>query len=249
MNFPVLLFGSIHPHPIFELLAYAIGFQLFQYLRRTRSEPFGTEQRLLLLVITVAGAFVGAKVLAWLVDPAAVWAGRGDWYTWMEGKTIVGGLLGGTIAVELAKRRMGITHSTGDLYAVPLALGIAIGRIGCFLTGLPDRTYGIATGSSWGVDFGDGVLRHPTQLYEIGFLLVLAAVLWRRMDTPHANGDQFKLFLVGYMAWRFLVGFIQPAPTLLGLATIQWAALATLLVYSRHIPRLLALRPTPEPTP
>ena len=67
------------------------------------------------------------------------------------GKTIVGALIGGLITVEIAKRYIGIQQSTGDLYAIPLALGIAIGRIGCFLTGLPDNTYGTATNLPWGI--------------------------------------------------------------------------------------------------
>ena len=88
----------------------------------------------------------------------------------------VGGLIGGLIAVEWTKRWLRVTIPTGDLLVVPLVAGIAIGRIGCFLTGLADRTYGLATGLPWGVDFGDGVLRHPTQIYEIVFLTGLAAV-------------------------------------------------------------------------
>ena len=85
----------------------------------------------------------------------------------MGGKTIVGALIFGLISVELMKRYIGVRQSTGDLYAIPLALGIAIGRIGCFLTGLSDNTYGTPTTLPWAVNFGDGIPRHPTQLYEI----------------------------------------------------------------------------------
>jgi prolipoprotein diacylglyceryltransferase len=95
----------------------------------------------------------------------------------MGGKTIVGALVFGLISVELIKRYIGLRESTGDLYAIPLALGIAIGRIGCFLTGLSDDTYGTPTSLPWAVDFGDGVPRHPTQLYEIIFLLALIPFL------------------------------------------------------------------------
>jgi prolipoprotein diacylglyceryltransferase len=95
----------------------------------------------------------------------------------MEGKTIVGGLLGGLIAVEWTKRRIGVIRSTGDDMALPLAAGMCIGRVGCFLTGLGDHTYGTPTSLPIGVDFGDGIPRHPTQLYEIAFLLALGALL------------------------------------------------------------------------
>jgi phosphatidylglycerol:prolipoprotein diacylglycerol transferase len=97
----------------------------------------------------------------------------------MGGKTIVGALIFGLISVELIKRYIGLRQSTGDLYAIPLALGIAIGRIGCFLTGLSDNTYGTPTDLPWAINFGDGIPRHPTQLYEIAFLMFLIPCLFR----------------------------------------------------------------------
>jgi prolipoprotein diacylglyceryltransferase len=130
---------------------------------------------------------------------------------------------------------MRVARSTGDLYAIPLALGIAIGRVGCFLTGLDDRTYGTPTSLPWGVDFGDGVLRHPTQLYEMAFLGLLALGLLRRHLRGHPEGHLFRLFMASYLAWRLAVGFIQPGATWLGLSAIQWACAAGLLYY---VPRL-----------
>jgi prolipoprotein diacylglyceryltransferase len=94
----------------------------------------------------------------------------------------VGGLVFGLISVELTKRYIGLRDSTGDLYAIPLALGIAIGRIGCFLTGLSDNTYGTPTNLPWAINFGDGIPRHPTQLYEILFLLALIPILYRVLN-------------------------------------------------------------------
>ena len=92
---------------------------------------------------------------------------------------------------------------------MPLAAGIAIGRIGCFLSGLPDGTYGTPTSLPWGVDLGDGVARHPTALYESLFMIVLAAVLAR--VEPHARrGDAFKLFMASYLTFRLLVDGIKP---------------------------------------
>lgn len=245
MDFPAFLeLGPwrIHPHPVFEALAYALGFQTFLALRRNVGDPV-RDQRPVLVLAAIGGALVGAKVVAWLSDPPALWAGRTDLVTWVEGKSIVGGLLGGLVAVELAKKAMRIQASTGDLYAIPLTLGIAIGRLGCFLTGLDDRTYGVGTSLPWGVDFGDGVTRHPTQMYEIGFLLlVLLPALLRLRSRPHAPGDEFRVFMVAYLAWRLVVGFIQPGWTLLGLSSIQWVCLAGLAYYARHLPRLNPFR-------
>jgi phosphatidylglycerol:prolipoprotein diacylglycerol transferase len=114
-----------------------------------------------------------------LEDPQLTWHNLHNPSYLMGGKTIVGALVFGLIAVELMKRYIGVRQSTGDLYAIPLALGIAIGRIGCFLTGLSDNTYGTPTKLPWAINFGDGIPRHPTQLYEITFLLLLIAILYK----------------------------------------------------------------------
>ena len=130
----------------------------------------------------------------------------------------------------------------------PLVLGIAVGRIGCFLTGLTDNTYGTPTSLPWGVDFGDSVLRHPTQLYEMAFLLLLTPVLYRilqaisktREGPPSRfySGDAFKFFMVAYLSFRLLCDFIKPYPRLfLRLGGIQWACLLVLLYYSSDITR------------
>jgi prolipoprotein diacylglyceryltransferase len=145
------------------------------------------------------------------------------------GKTIVGGLLGGWLAVELVKRLEKIRSRTGDLFAVPLCLGIAIGRMGCFLAGLADDTYGKATALPWGVDFGDGIHRHPTQLYELAFLVLLAWALQLWSKRPHQNGRIFRAFMAAYLLWRLLIDFLKPQPLVHGMNMIQWACVAGLL--------------------
>ena len=131
-----------------------------------------------MIAAAVAGAAFGSKLLFWLEDPALTWRHLHDPGYLIGGKTIVGALAFGLITVELTKRYIGIRQSTGDLYAIPLALGIAIGRVGCFLTGLSDNTYGTPTSLPWAINFGDGIPRHPTQLYEIAFLLALIPPLY-----------------------------------------------------------------------
>ncbi len=157
----------------------------------------------------------------------------------LGGKTIVGGLVGGLIAVESIKRLRGIRVATGDLLALPLTLGIAIGRIGCFLSGVEDESYGMATRLPWGVDFGDGIARHPTQLYEVIFLTVLGVILLISSRLATTVGDGFKLFMVGYLGFRLLVEFIKPGVRVGGLSAIQWVCLAGVAYYAPHVPRLL----------
>jgi len=222
--------GPLHPHVLFEVLAYAIGFQLYRRARRRRGDVVDSETRWSVIVAAAVGAAVGSKLLAWAEHPA-------DGFL-ISGKTIVGGLLGGWWAVEWAKRRAGVSERTGDLFAVPLCAGIAIGRVGCFLTGLSDKTYGRATELPWAIDLGDGVGRHPTQLYEILFLALLG--LWlvrsraRLADGSLPTGALFDRFVVAYFAFRLAVDFLKPGEPHLGLTAIQWGAVAGLLYHARR---------------
>lgn len=237
---PVVSLGSISVsvHLLFESLAYAIGFFLYRRDRVQRGDVIGGPDRNSVIVAAILGAAIGSKVLAWFEDPAAVL--QGSWDAILGGKTIVGGLLGGTIAVEWAKKRLGIVSRTGDLFVIPLAIAMAIGRLGCFFGGMDDRTYGSPTNLPWAMDFGDGVPRHPVQLYEIAFLLALAAVMVMLRRAPLQNGDLFRLFLFSYCGWRLAVDFLKPEAKFGGLSAIQWACAAALIWYSRDVARMLS---------
>jgi phosphatidylglycerol---prolipoprotein diacylglyceryl transferase len=163
----------LHPHLFFETLAYLVAFLIYLTLRRRFGDSLAIPIRWAVVAAAVAGAALGSKLLYLLEDPQLTVRSLHNPAYLIGGKTIVGALAGGLISVELIKRYIGLHQSTGDLYAIPLALGIAIGRIGCFLTGLSDNTCGTPTSLPWGINFGDGIPRHPTQLYEIIFLLTL----------------------------------------------------------------------------
>jgi prolipoprotein diacylglyceryltransferase len=212
-------------HFLFETAGYLIGGQLFWHLRRRQGDAIDSPSRWLIIGSGIFGAALGSRLLAGLEDPA---------HFTLAGKTVVGGLLGGWIAIELAKRLTGIQSRTGDLFAIPLALGIGIGRIGCFLGGLEDQTHGLPTSLPWAVDFGDGILRHPAQLYEMAFCFALVFVLAR--FEPPLPGDRFRLFISAYLAWRVAIDFIKPGvPLFLGLTAIQWASLLGVLYCAKDI--------------
>jgi prolipoprotein diacylglyceryltransferase len=243
MTFPsTIRFGNLSfpPHAIFETLAYAAGFFCYFRERRRLGDVVTAESRLWILVAAVLGGVIGSRLLYLAEDPAKLAARWSDTTFLLSGKSIVGGLVGGLIAVEWIKKRLGIVVATGGLLALPLTLGIAIGRIGCFLTGLSDETYGVATSLPWAVDFGDGIPRHPTQLYEIAFLAALAVLLATRGQRFATAGDRFKMFMLAYSTFRVLVDFIKPGVPIGGLSVIQWACLVTIAYYARHVPRLTA---------
>ena len=230
MTFPVLLHVgplTLHPHLVFETLGYAIGYLVYRALRARTQDPIPEKTRWIVLTAAAVGAAFGSRVVYWLDDPALTWAHRDEFAFWLGGKSIVGGLLGGWLAVEWAKRRAGETRATGDLYVVPLALGLAIGRIGCFLTGLADHTYGNPTTLPWGVDFGDGIRRHPTQIYESLFALGVAALAYRIGKTrAWPAGVLFLAFVIAYLLYRVALETIKPGPFFYtGLDGIQVACL------------------------
>ena len=243
MSFPVLVrLGplTLHPHWVFETLAYSLAGYIYTRNRRRLGDVVETRIRWWVIGAAAVGGILGSRLLYLAEDPIYLAQHWAELPFLLGGKTVVGGLIGGLVAVEWIKRRLGVTTATGDLLVFPLVAGIAIGRIGCFLSGLTDRTYGLATGLPWGVDFGDGVARHPTQLYEIAFLAAFAVVLVTASRRPSVVGDQFKLFMVGYLGFRFLVDFIKPAARIGGLSTIQWASLAVIAYYAPHLPRLFS---------
>lgn len=234
---------SLHPHVVFETLAYSGGFLLYRILRAHYGDLIQSRTRWSVIVAAIFGGAVGSKLLALLERPEQLLANLGNASFLIGGKSVVGGLIGGTICVELTKKVIGEHQRTGDLFALPLCFGIAIGRIGCFLTGLSDHTSGSPTRLPWGVDFGDGVPRHPTQLYEIIFLLLFGTYLWRVLRRPHLNGSVYRRFMIGYLSFRLLVDFLKPDPSYVGLSVIQFACIAALLWYayeSRQVLREMA---------
>jgi len=251
LSFPVYFHLGplrLHPHLVMEALAYVIGLyvSLFRRMQRDRMQRdtgILPSQQSSISVGALVGALLGAKLLVMFQHMDLLGS---DWRQFallaLQGKTIVGALLGGLAGVEVTKKIIGVHQSTGDSFVFSVLWGMAIGRVGCFLTGLSDRTYGIATTLPWGVDFGDGIPRHPTQLYEIGFLLVLFVVLCWYGSQPRRAGNQFKLFMIAYLGFRFLIDFIKPEfRPLLGLSSIQIACLGGLVYYRHSIVKFLRL--------
>ena len=224
-----------HPawHPVFETLAYAAGYAVFRRLRGRQGDMLGEPQRWTVLAAAAVGALVGSRLLG-LVEQcptvAAAWRDGRLLALFFSpgGKNIVGGLLGGWLGVEIAKRVSGIRRRTGDLFALPLCVGIAVGRVGCLLAGLADDTYGKPTSLPWAVDLGDGIGRHPVQVYEILFLTLLGIVVSR--PAQWREGARFRIFLGSYLGWRVAIDFLKPQPLMDGLNLIQWSCLAGIVL-------------------
>ncbi len=132
--------------------------------------------------------------------------------------SVAGALVGAIVAVELYKLACGIRMSTGIVFAGPFAAGVAVGRWGCLFAGLPDHTFGTPTPLPWAVDLGDGIGRHPVQVYEsLSMALFLAAFIsGLRSRQPWAMRDGFYWLAIAYGAQRFVWEFLKPYPPLVG---------------------------------
>ncbi len=238
MEFPINFhLGGIEipSHLIFYLLAFFLGFKYYIYLRNKKGDFIVEDQRWVLIIGAMIGALFGSKLLAALESPE-LFFDPPSFLFYLQGQTIVGGLLGGVIGVELAKKIVGEKRSTGDLFTFPLIFGIIIGRIGCFLTGVSDRTIGVASSLPWAFDQGDGIARHPTSLYEIIFLVCLFFILKKLEQKNLKNGMIFKIFIFSYVLFRFIIEFIKPiVPILLGLSAIQITCLIGIFYFGIQI--------------
>jgi phosphatidylglycerol---prolipoprotein diacylglyceryl transferase len=196
----------------FDILAWcAAGLTLLALKRHPAlALPVAKDQKLSYYAVLVLGAALGA----YLFGTLNLWASGQSGV----GRSIEGAIFGGIASIEIYKRRARISARTGARFAAPLAIGIAIGRIGCFLAGLDDFTHGTPTTLPWGHDFGDGIPRHPVQLYEtiamLAFLVFYVVSLTRRSVFVARNG--FYLAVLWYGLQRFVWEFFKPYGAIAG---------------------------------
>jgi phosphatidylglycerol---prolipoprotein diacylglyceryl transferase len=147
--------------------------------------------------------------------------------------SLAGALVGGIFAVEIWKWKHDITESTGITFVIPVCAGIVVGRIGCLFSGLADHTFGTESTHPWAVDLGDGIARHPVQLYEsFSVLLFLGCFLLaiiRKNELVLKQG--FYLFTGFYAVQRFTWEFLKPYPVQFHLNVFQWL-MVLLFMYS-----------------
>lgn len=236
-----MLFGvKINIHLIFEWLAFFIAFRYYVYLRKQNQDHISDRNRLSIILGAIVGAFIGSRLIGFLENPLITF-NVSNIIQVLTAKSIMGGLFGGLIGVEVAKRVINEKHSSGDLFTFPIIIGIIIGRIGCFLSGTNEFTYGSVTNLTTGMDLGDGLLRHPTSLYELIFLLLLFLALKRFENLLLIeSGLLFKCFMISYFGFRFLIEFIKPNVFfVLGMSSIQWLCVISWIYYFNTFKKLV----------
>lgn len=230
------LFGyKMNIHLILEYLAFFLAFRYYVFLRKRSFDTIPKTNRLSIILGATIGAFLGSRIFAILENPV-FFTDSSSVITLLNSKTIMGGLFGGLLGVEIAKKIIGEKQSSGDLFVFPIILGISIGRIGCFLSGIKEFTYGKETNFFLGMNLGDGLNRHPIALYELFFLLILAIFLWKLKHKKLQNGRLFQYFMISYFAFRFCMEFLKPNIFFIfGLSSIQILCLICHLYYYKTI--------------
>ncbi|HEU4497550.1 MAG TPA: prolipoprotein diacylglyceryl transferase family protein [Flavobacterium sp.] len=238
MNIPFepILFGlKINVHLISEYSAFFIGFRYYIFLRRRTVDSINSTNRLSIVLGAAIGAFLGSRIIGFLENPVLI-SDVNSLLQLFNTKTIMGGLFGGLLGVEWTKKIINEKESSGDLFTFPIILGIFIGRIGCFLSGTNEFTYGKATAFFLGMNLGDNIKRHPIALYELIFLLILFLFLWKLRNNNLKNGLVFQYFMIAYFGFRFFIEFLKPNHFfLVGLSTIQILCLTCMIYYRKTI--------------
>ncbi len=217
-------------HLLFDLLAYGVGLFLTWKVFKPKREQIANENlRYIYYSVALTGAFIGAFVLGSLNTYYSLY----EQDLFVIGKSILGAIVGATIFIEIFKKIMKLpSKSTGAYFVPSLTIGIVIGRIGCFLSGLDDYTYGIETTLPWGYDFGDAILRHPVQLYEsfTMFLFFIYVVVIYFKNRVYFENYIFYQFILLYALQRFIWEFLKPYETIVvGLNIFQLFCLGLIL--------------------
>ncbi len=207
---PTLLdLGSVRipTHDAFSMLALIVGLAI--YYRELRRRGWLEPTIVWISVAAVLGAAIGARAItSW--EHLEIYAAFADRpFTEVierSGKSILGGIAGGYLAIVLAKRAFDYRRSTGDLYALAIPVATVIGRIGCFLTELP---LGTPTSLPWAIAIDPFGPMHPSMLYEIGFNLIAITVIVRYRYLVPVQGDTLKAYLLAAGIFRFLVEFVR----------------------------------------
>lgn len=247
--------GQIGPfvigtHDTFTVLAIAVGLAI--YYRELRRRGMLGPTIVWISLAAILGAAFGARLITAWEHPAYYAAFAEVPLTVAiehSGKSLLGALAGGYLAINLAKRAFAYTRSTGDSYVLAIPIATAIGRVGCFLSELP---FGTPTTLPWGVSVPPsaaanfavcpycGGPMHPSMVYEILFNLVAAVVIARWRDRVPVPGDALKLYLLSAGVFRFLVEFVRAnPPQALGLSGPQWVLIPLVGLLVIHFVRQL----------
>jgi phosphatidylglycerol:prolipoprotein diacylglycerol transferase len=214
---------GFHPEYVIPVLL-GLGLAIFFPSGRAIRDPEARSSYRLIQIVTLIGAIVGAKLAAVVGDLRWPFEALPEGFLFMTGRSITGALLGGFVTAELAKPLFGYREPPNDRFATVLPFSIAIGRVGCLLAGCCN---GVATDFALALPDADGVMRHPTALYDLLFHVALGTAfvaMGRRGVLKHRF---FAIHLVAYGVFRFAIEALRDSREYaLSMSAYQFFALA-----------------------
>jgi phosphatidylglycerol---prolipoprotein diacylglyceryl transferase len=207
----VLLGFPVHWYGLLYFTAFLIGWFLIGRLQKYRSLHLSSEELSSILTATVIGVIVGGRLgyvlfynpMYYLQQPLEIFA------VWKGGMASHGGFIGVAVALlyVLRQRSMDEVLRIADIVAIPVAIGLGLGRIGNFIN---QELYGTVTTLPWGMAFpGADGLRHPIQLYDFTLQMIIAGLCFLHLRRSKTSGRTLALFLLLYGVARFLLEFIR----------------------------------------
>jgi len=216
---------TIYSYGLFVAIAFLAG--IFLAVKGAKKRNISTEQIydliFYIIIASISGARIAYVIEYWhnfdsFIDIFKIWEG---------GLSFIGGLIGALIAVfAYVKLKKLNFWKTADIFAPALALGHAIGRIGCYLTGLH---IGKLTTVPWAV-MVNNELRHQTALYDIIAESANFLILWKLRTKKAFDGFLFLLYLMMYSTERFVIDFFRADPLYYGLTATQWSLIFVFLI-------------------
>ena len=254
MQLPSLAFEPSKVHGAFVVLGTLAAVLVF-FVEARRRRRLDDRLFIVLTGALVCGAVAAKLSTAWRYlaaapDPTLLGA------LVYGGKSVLGGLAGAYFGAVATKRLIGYRAPTGDVFAPAVALGIGIGRFGCLLTETP----GTPTGLPWGVTVDaaraklipgfppawTGVPLHPSFVYEIAFHFAMLGVLLRLRRQPDLQGELFKVYLLAYASFRFLIEFVRGNEVVwAGLTRSQLFLIPSTLLLAGYFVRRARRQPPP----
>ena len=206
------IFGfPIHWYGLLYLAGFLLGFWMVQRLQKYRSLTLSRDEWANILSSAVIGVIVGGRLgFVFFYEPTYFLAYPSKIFAlWEGGMSSHGGFLGVTVALLVALR-----HSKAnilrisDIIVVPIALGLALGRLGNFIN---LELYGTVTDASWGIAIPNVIgLRHPTFFYAIAKDIFIALLCFMHLKSVrHVAGQTCALFLILYGVLRFLIEYVR----------------------------------------
>lgn len=215
---------AIHWYGLMYLVGFALAYGLGRWrISRNPNSPITITELEDLIFYSVLGVVVGGRLGYVLFYKLSYYSNHliETLYLWEGGMSFHGGMIGVIVVMWLYARAKNLSFfKISDFIAplVPLALGA--GRLGNFING---ELWGRPTDQPWGMVFpqtGDGIPRHPSQLYELGLEgFVLFGLMWWFSSNARPSGQVSAVFLMGYGTLRFLVEFTRQPDDFLGLLT------------------------------